>query len=253
MNKVVIKNFFFAFGAQVVSLSASLLITFFAPALIEREEFAYWQLFLTYVTYVNITRLGISDGLYLRLGGKRYEELDFELLSHERQIYVCYQAIIALIFAGLIYFSSISPDRKFVLLACAACIVIVNANGYLIYILQAVNLTSIYSTSVVLQNMTWFIAVGIICFGRILSYKVIVIMYVCGHLCSSVYLMYHAKEIVKHKYIKLGRVLTDIKENIKCGIKLMIATYAGSLIISSVRMIVVPRGVLKYLVYSLFH
>lgn len=238
MNKVVIKNFFFAFGAQVVSLSASLLITFFAPALIEREEFAYWQLFLTYVTYVNITRLGISDGLYLRLGGKRYEELDFELLSHERQIYVCYQAIIALIFAGLIYFSSISPDRKFVLLACAACIVIVNANGYLIYILQAVNLTSIYSTSVVLQNMTWFIAVGIICFGRILSYKVIVIMYVCGHLCSSVYLMYHAKEIVKHKYIKLGRVLTDIKENIKCGIKLMIATYAGSLIISSVRMIV---------------
>ena len=63
-------------------------------------------------------------------------------------------------------------------------------------------------------------------------------MYVCGHLCSSVYLMYHAKEIVKHKYIKLGRVLTDIKENIKCGIKLMIATYAGSLIISSVRMIV---------------
>ena len=81
MNKVVIKNFFFAFGAQVVSLSASLLITFFAPALIEREEFAYWQLFLTYVTYVNITRLGISDGLYLRLGGKRYEELDFELLN----------------------------------------------------------------------------------------------------------------------------------------------------------------------------
>lgn len=238
MNKVVIKNFFFAFGAQVVSLAASLLITFFAPALIGRQQFAYWQLFLTYVTYVNVTRLGVNDGLYLRLGGKRYEDLDFALLSHERQIYICYQIIVALIFAGLIFFSSISSDRKFVLLACAVCIVVVNANGYLIYILQAVNLTSIYSTSVVLQNLTWFIAIAIICFGQILSYKVIIVMYVCGHLCASIYLMYHAKEIVKHKYVKLRHVLNDIKENIKCGIKLMIAIYAGSLIVSSVRMIV---------------
>ena len=251
MNKIVVKNFFFAFGAQVVSLSASLLVTFFAPALIGREQFAYWQLFLTYVTYVNITRLGVNDGLYLRLGGKRYEELDFSLLSHERQIYICYQTIVACFFAGLVIFSSISLDRKFVLLACAVCIVVVNANGYLIYILQAVNLTSTYSTSVVLQNLTWFIAVGIICFGRVLSYRVIIIMYICGHLCASIYLMYHAKEIVKHKYVKLQWVLNDIKENIKCGIKLMIATYAGSLIISSVRMIVdVSWGVEVFGVFS---
>ena len=238
MNKVVVKNFFFAFGAQIVSLLASLLITFFAPAMIGKGQFAYWQLFLTYVTYVNITRLGINDGLYLRLGGKKYEELDFGLLSHERQMYICYQAVIAFLFAGFVSFSTISPDRKFVLLACAVCIIIVNANGYLIYILQAVNLTSIYSTSVVLQNLTWFIAVGIICIGKIFSYKVIVIMYICGHMCASVYLMWHAKEIVKHQYVERRRVFNDIKENIKCGIKLMIATYAGSLIISSVRMIV---------------
>lgn len=117
-------------------------------------------------------------------------------------------------------------------------ITIGNANGYLIYILQATNLTSIYSTSVVLQNLTWFIAVGIIYFGKIFSYKVIIIMYICGHLCASIYLMYHSKKIVKHRYVKFQWVLNDIKENIKCGIKLMIATYAGSLIISSVRMIV---------------
>ena len=238
MNKTVIKNFFYAFGAQVVSLSASLLITFFAPALIGVKQFAYWQLFLTYVTYVNITRLGINDGLYLRLGGKRYKDLDFDLLSHERQLYIGYQTIIALLFAIIVFASSTSSDRKFVLLSCAVCIIIVNANGYLIYILQAVNLTSIYSTSVVLQNLTWFIAAGIICFGKVYSYKVIIVMYICGHICASIYLMYHAKEIVRHKYVKISLVITDVKENIKCGIKLMIATYAGSLIVSSVRMIV---------------
>ena len=76
-------------------------------------------------------------------------------------------------------------------------------------------------------------------------------MYICGHLCASIYLMCHAKEIVKHKYVKLQRVLNDIKENVICGIKLMIATYAGSLIISSVRMIVdVSWGVEVFGVFS---
>lgn len=251
MNKEVIKNFFYAFGAQIVSLLASLLITFLAPGLIGREQFAYWQLFLTYVTYVNITRLGVNDGLYLRLGGKRYEDLDFDLLSHERQVYILYQLVVAVLFAvGVLTFSN-SPDRIFVLLACAVCIVIVNANGYLIYILQAVNRTSVYSTSVVIQNLTWFIAVGIIYFGQVLSYKVIIIMYVCGHICSSLYLMYHAKEIVKHRHVKIQSVFHDIKENIKCGIKLMIATYAGSLIVSSVRMFVdIAWGVEVFGVFS---
>lgn len=238
MNRTVIKNFFFAFGAQVISLSASLLVTFFVPALIGREQFAYWQLFLTYVTYINITRLGLVDGLYLRLGGKKYEELDFPLLSHERQVYIVYQTVVAIIFTIIILLSNISQDRKFVLLACAICIIIINANGYLIYIIQAVNRTSIYSIAVVLQNLTWFIAVGIICVGNILSYKVIILMYICGHLCASVYLMYHAKEIVIHKYVKITQVFDDIKENVSCGIKLMVATYAGSFIVSSVRMIV---------------
>ena len=50
--------------------------------------------------------------------------------------------------------------------------------------------------------------------------------------------MYHAKDIVKRQYVRVEQVLNDIKENIKCGIKLMVATYAGSLIVSSVRMIV---------------
>ena len=238
MNKIVIKNFFYAFGAQIISLLASLTITFFAPALIGVKQFAYWQLFLTYVTYVNITRLGINDGLYLRLGGIKYEDLDFNLLSHERQVYIGYQTIVAILFALLVYFSSASADRKFVLFACAFCIVLINANGYLIYILQAVNLTSIYSTSVVLQNLTWFIAVAIIVIGKVYSYKVIIIMYILGHLIAGIYLVYHSKEIVKHKYVNKSNVIVDIKENIKCGIKLMVAMYAGSLIVSSVRMIV---------------
>lgn len=238
MNKTVIRNFIYAFGAQIVSLGASLVITFGASALIGVEQFAYWQLFLTYVTYVNISRLGLNDGLYLRLGGKKYKELNYNLLSHERQVFIGFQVLVGIIMLIATLNLNINEDRRFVLLACCICIVIVNANGYLIYILQAVNLTRIYSVSVVLQNLTWFIAVIVIVIFKIYSYKIIILCYILGHVCASIYLVLHAKEIVRHRYTALRDVIIDIKENIKCGIQLMVATYAGNLIIASVRMIV---------------
>ena len=238
MNKTVISNFIYAFGAQIVSLAASLAITFIASVLIGVEQFAYWQLFLTYVTYVNLSRLGLNDGLYLRLGGKKYEELNYNLLSHERLIFIGFQLVVAVVMFITTLNLNVNSDRKFVLFACCLCIVIINANGYLIYILQAVNLTRLYSVSVVFQNLTWFIAIAIIALFKIYNYKIIIVCYVLGHICASIYLMYHAKEIVKHRRAEVKDVFSDIKINIKCGIKLMIATYAGSLIIASVRMTV---------------
>ena len=37
--------------------------------------YSFWQLFIFYTTYVNIFHFGISDGLYLRLGGKSISRL----------------------------------------------------------------------------------------------------------------------------------------------------------------------------------
>lgn len=232
------KNFIYAFGAQVVSLLASLTVTFIVPSLIGVVQFAYWQLFLTYVTYVNITRFGLMDGLYLRLGGKRYEELDYDLLSQERRVFIAFQAVVTVIILFGIYSLDLEGDRTFVLVACCICMIIVNANNFLNYLLQAVNLTRIYSVSVILQNATWFVAVLCILLLKIYSYKIIIIMYILGHVCAGIYLAVHAKEIVRHRTAKLSLVWKDIKENIKCGIKLMIALFAGNLIISSARMII---------------
>lgn len=238
MNNNFLKNFVFAFGSQVVSLLATLVVTFISPKLIGVEDFAYWQLFLTYVTYVNITRFGLNDGLYLRLGGKEYRELNYSLLSQERRVFILFEILVAFIISIVISKLNISADRKFILQSCCICIILINANGYLIYILQAVNLTRIYSLSVMIQNSTWFIAVAIIYFAKIYSYKVIIVMYIFGHLLAGIYIGYKAKEIVCYKKENLFIVLADIKSNISCGIKLMIASYVGSFIIASVRIIV---------------
>lgn len=238
MFRTFIKNSIYAFGAQIVSLLASITVTFIVPSLIGITEFAYWQLFLTYVTYVNISRFGLLDGLYLRLGGKKYEELDYSLLSEERRLFISFQTLVAICVLIGILTCNLEPNKMFVFMACCVCIVIINANNYLSYILEAVNLTRRYSISVILQNVTWFIAVLCMIFLKIYSYKIIIIMYIAGHVCAGIYLSWHAKEIIRYKKTDFKFVFQDIKENIQCGIKLMIATYAGNLIINSIKMII---------------
>lgn len=238
LMKNFVKNFIYAFGAQCVSMLASLAVTFIVPSLIGVTEFAYWQLFLTYVTYVNISRLGLMDGLYLRLGGKKYEDLDYNLLSMERRVFIMFQTFVAICVLAGVLLLDFEGDRTFVLVACCVCIVIINANNFLGYILQAVNLTRRYSASVILQNVMWFVAVLVIIVLKIYSYKVIIVMYILGSVCGGIYLAWYAREIVKHRKADHKLVFMDIKENISCGIKLMVATYAGNLIISSARMII---------------
>ncbi|MCD8290623.1 MAG: hypothetical protein LUC91_03870 [Prevotella sp.] len=238
--KSFIRNFIYAFGAQLVSLLASLIVTFIVPSLIGVTQFAYWQLFLTYVTYINLSRLGLVDGLYLRFGGKHYEELDYDLLAQERKVYIAFQTLVAVLLLIFILTSNLEGDRIFVFGACCVCIVICNANNFLNYLFQAVNLTKYYSMAIVLQNLTWFIAVIVILTLKIYSYKVIIVMYILGFICSGIFLSLHAKEIVckRKKKISINIVWADIKENIKCGLKLMLALYAGNLIVGSAKMIV---------------
>ena len=46
------------------------------PKILGVEEFAYWQLFLLYISYVALFHLGLNDGVYLVNGGKTYDEMD---------------------------------------------------------------------------------------------------------------------------------------------------------------------------------
>ena len=61
-------NLFFAFLAQGVSLLLSLLLTFVVSKLLGVTDFAYWQLFHFYGSYVVLTQFGLTEGIYLRLG-----------------------------------------------------------------------------------------------------------------------------------------------------------------------------------------
>ena len=74
-NKL-LKNLSYAFVAQGISLFLSIIMNFIVPKLLDVEGFAYWQLFLFYVSYAGVFSFGFVDGIYLKLGGVSYDSLN---------------------------------------------------------------------------------------------------------------------------------------------------------------------------------
>lgn len=233
-----IKNLSFALFAQVISLMSSFFVQFFAPKVLSVEEYAYWQLFLFYVSYINISRIGIIDGIYLKLGGKSRDELDCETLKTKWLIFLAMQVFFSTIMAVITNITISDVDRRFVLVACAICMVLINMNNFLGFLFQAINETNIYSVSEIIYNLLWFVAVGAIYLYKIENYKIIVYMYVLGQIFAFFYLTFKADFLFSAKAKKIKEVVIDMVDDAKCGMALLISMYASMLVTGSARLVV---------------
>lgn len=84
-NKL-INNIIYAFFAQGVSLLLSVVMSLIVPKVLGVEQFGYWQLFIFYAGYVGFFHFGLNDGIYLKLGGSDYDNLDYNLLGTQFRI-----------------------------------------------------------------------------------------------------------------------------------------------------------------------
>ncbi len=58
-----------AMGVQLFAFVASCFFTFFVPRYISPAEYAAWQLYAVYYSFISLASLGIPEGLLLRFGG----------------------------------------------------------------------------------------------------------------------------------------------------------------------------------------
>ncbi|MDB2116092.1 lipopolysaccharide biosynthesis protein [Clostridium paraputrificum] len=237
-KNIFISNLFYAFGSQIISLLSSFLISFLVPKFLGVKEFGYWQLFLFYVSYINISRIGIIDGIYLKIGGKDRKSLNSGLLKTEWLVFSFIQLtfFVVLVFIAKVYV--IDPNRYFVIFSCLICLLLINNNNYFGFIFQAINETKIYSISEIIYNMFWFVGLFLVYFLKDSTYKIIVLLYILGQFFAGIYLMIKSKFIIKSKCAPLRQSLKDMFNNAISGLPLLIALYASMLIIGSSRFVV---------------
>lgn len=227
----ILSNLSVAFIAQLVALLGSVFMSLIVPKLLGVEEFAYWQLFIFYTTYVGLSHLGSSDGIYLRLGGQDYKNIDKPLLGGQLRILVAIQLIIVVVLLFLNRIFSADLSREIVVRYTMLYMLFANVTWYMGFIFQAVNQPKIYSATVILQQSVFWLAILVIIFFGQVIYQSFIVAYCFAMFISMVYIVLRGRDIVFVKSAPLKTAAKEFIVNVKVGINLTLSAVANTLML----------------------
>ena len=236
--KNIIYNVSYAFFAQGISLCLSLMLSFILPKVLGVAEFGYWQLYMFYSLYTMIFQLGLADGIYLRIGGKKYEEINLSILKSQYIILMMFQVIFGIIILSLGFIIDIGSNRKIVLICLAITIIVINSNLYFGYIFQSVHKPNWFSTSIFIEKLFSIILAIVLIVIKCKKFEYYIYVIVFSKVCAFIYCLYMARNIISARTVELKVALKECKINICVGSSLMISSLASMLIIGSSRQII---------------
>ena len=201
--KNIIYNVSYAFFAQGISLCLSLMLSFILPKVLGVAEFGYWQLYMFYSLYTMIFQLGLADGIYLRIGGKKYEEINLSILKSQYIILMMFQVIFGIIILSLGFIIDIGSNRKIVLICLAITIIVMNSNLYFGYIFQSVNKTKWFSTSIFIEKFFSIILAIVLIVIKCKKFEYYIYVIVFSKVCAFIYCLYMARNIISARTVEL--------------------------------------------------
>ncbi|WP_058765896.1 hypothetical protein [Exiguobacterium chiriqhucha] len=228
--KETIKNVKYVLSAQFFSLMLNIVLALIVPKFLGVEDFGYWQLFIFYSGLVGIFHLGLIDGIYLREGGKYYEELNFKSINGQFLVMLSLQFFICLIF----FFNLpdvLSDDRKVVLIFTIISIPIVNSYFFLSYILQAVNKIREYTIGVMVDKVFFLVCVIFLVAIKYTSFEPYIIAFVFSKIISIIYLMIVNKPVLFSVNFNFILIFKETLKNIKIGSLLLFSNLSSLMII----------------------
>ena len=224
------------FIANLINLIISLVNGFILPKFLSMDTYAGIKTYQLYATYVGVLVLGYSDGLYLKYGGKSIAALPNKSINIFRSNMIVFQAVMTLLFtvAGLII-------GDYFLLMTSLIFIPSNIVATFKSLLQATGEFRTYSKLMNYMSIFTFIATMILLF----VFRIDNAYYYVGIMVIVNYIVWLILEIKLQKayHYRFGFCLSfsDLKENIKSGIVLMLGNF------SSILMTSIDRWFVKFL------
>ncbi|MCZ8532016.1 hypothetical protein [Psychrobacillus psychrodurans] len=234
--KAFLKNISYTLVVNVISLLISLLTVLTLPKIMGVQEYSYWQLYLFYTTYIVFISIGWVDGVYLRYGGFKYDDLPKTILTSQFWSMVLYLLTIFSVLSLGVLYSSVDENKKFVLLATCVSGLIYICRVYLQYVLQSTNKIVEYAKILLIDRISFCTMIVLILILGEIGFKGLVIIDLLIKLITLIYAMFKCSDIIFGKLASIKETIKEILVNISVGIKLTIANFVGIFIIGIVRL-----------------
>ncbi|MGD9678859.1 MAG: lipopolysaccharide biosynthesis protein [Vulcanibacillus sp.] len=232
----IIKNVAFSYASNAISVAITAISLILIPKVLGVEQYGYYQLYIFYsINIAPFLHFGWINGIYLRYGGKLYEDLDKSLFFSQFWLFTIFEILISII---IILYSILfinDNSRNFIFIMIALRTTIFNPREMLLNILQGTNRIKEYSWTTIIEKIFFIIfAAGFLLIDS-KHFHLMVIADLIGKICSTLIAAYYCRDIVFRnvKTLKIDRHETF--QNVSVGIKMLIASIAGLLIVGIAR------------------
>lgn len=237
-NNIYIKKIFNVLAANLVNFCCSVIITLILPKIISISDYGEWQYFLLIFTYIEICQFGFANGVYLRFGGLKLEELNLGLLKKQ----ISFIIVTLVIFScALLYFQKPVSLSS---IGFIICIPIMAWRFFVDYLLQSTGRTDEYS-KIIIYDKSIFILLMIISYfmGNNFGIKNIIDSFIIGKLIISIYSMLYIKKLLfaDMALVSFKECIHELWLNIRVGSKLLFATVSSLLIVGVIRFSIVDN------------
>ncbi len=229
-EKGIKRNLLSVMLAQVVSMGASVVMAFLVPKVLGIEEYAQWQTFILYTGYCGMAAIGANDGMLLRLGGRRIESVGRGEFGNVFLLFVAIQVA----FGAISFAFAISSDdliARLPLVVAAIYLPIYNITTYLQYFFQATNHAELFARSSNINRAVFlFLLIGLVAF-RSSNHVPYVVAYTVSLAVSLTYCIWTLRTLLHREGVAFNSTIKVFRDDVISGMNIMIAFYAGLLIL----------------------
>lgn len=235
---------------QAVILALSFITGFILPKYMGPEKYGYWQIYIFYLSFINIFGLGFNDGFALFYGGHKYKDLPFKRIRSSMRVFYLYLIAVTIILFAAASFVNDSPKRQ-IFMTLAFNIPLICLQCFVLTVFLSVNKTSIYNG---LNLLTKVLATGF--FTTLLLINITSANYMMGAETAARAIVTVICLFVGRKFLfgrdtdfRLGR--HEFYEKTKYGINIMLGIIAATLIPVAGRLVVErTHSIAEYGLYS---
>lgn len=236
--KTLLKNLNYTVSANFLVLGISVILNLVVPKFIGVKEYSFWQLYVFYSSYVGFFHFGWLDGIYLKIGGAEYEDLDKRSLGTQFWYLLGTQVVLAsILIVYAVFFASVG-DRKIILLFTSLNLIVSNCKNFVLYILQSTNRIKEYAQ--ISRSDRYLYIIGVIVYLIIGGYSFIplIILDFGTKIVVLLWGLAKIKDLLFNKLLSLNDAILEVKDNIKIGSNLMLSNIASMLVLGISRKMV---------------
>lgn len=237
MNKPVrlVRNISYSVAASLISSLVGVVVILLVPKLIGVEAYGYFQLFLFFISYVGFFHFGWADGIILRYAGERWERLNRPRFAGQTAFFLFFELSLWGLFCLTSWALGEEGSRLYVLLSTGICAVLVLANTFFRFILQATNRIRAFAFLTLSERLTYLVLVlvGLVLKER--SFHFYIATYIGAQAISLAAAVFFCKDIVETRPERWQNIWRETWICLVVGSKLMVANIASMLILGVLR------------------